>query len=166
MIFNMKKLVALLFLFVIGGCSKSPSTFSIVCEGTSYFDEAYTFNFETGEVEMSKSLNAYGSEQKRLVFERLDSTAENEEANEDTSKAIKDLFSEDTKKMVIRNSSEGFITFGYIKEALDVLDMEWTLNRASLQLKTVYRIDKSAIPENSSMKTETVDFMDCKKPSV
>lgn len=162
----MKKisLISVLILFI--GCSKAPSTLSIVCEGDGYFDEAYTFNFDTNEIKQSKSLNAYGSAQKSLVYERLDSRLESEQVNEEVSKAINDMFSENSKKMVIRNSSEGFITFGYNKEALDVMDMEWTLNRASLQLKIVYRFGKSARPEDFGFaKSETVEFMDCQKPN-
>ena len=159
---NMKKLLALLLLFGIVGCEKEPSTLTIVCEGTSYFDEAYTFNFDTGDIQVSKSLNAYGSEQKRLAYQRFDSNL----APEDAYETLDSLFLEKDSKMVIRNSTDGFITFGYSKDANDAYDIKHTLNRASLQMKVVTRMDKSFIPAGSDMKPETTIFMDCKKPNV
>lgn len=162
----MKKLLALLLLFGIVGCEKEPSTLTIVCEGTSYFDEAYTFNFDTGDIHMSKSLNAYGSEQKRLVYERLDSNLESGYITEEAYGTFDKLFSEEDSNMVIRNTTDGFITFGYTKEANDVYDIEHTLNRASLQKKIVTKMDKSVIPEGYDVKPETTTFMDCKKPNV
>lgn len=162
----MKKLIALLLLFGIVGCEKEPSTLTIVCEGKYFFDEAYTLNFDTGDIQMSKSLNAYGSEQKRLVYERLDSNLESGYITEDAYGTFDRMFSEIDSKMVIRNSTDGFITFGYSKNASDVYDLEYTLNRASLQMKVVAKVDKSSIPEGVDLKPETTTFMDCKKPNV
>ena len=164
----MKKIMALLLLFGVIGCSKSPSTLIVICEGgaNNYFDEAYTFNFDTGEIQMSKSLNAYGSEQKSLIYERLDSNIESGYASKDSYEFFDDLFLEENSTFVIRNLSDGFITFGYAIDVTELIDIEWTLNRASLQLKRVMNVKKSLIPEGVDTKPETTDFMDCKKPSV
>lgn len=164
----MKKILALLLLFGIVGCSKSPSTLSIVCEGgaTNYFDEGYTFNFDTGEIQMSKSLNTYGSSQKSIIYERLDSNLESGNATEDSYKFFDDLFLEENSTFVIRNLSDSFITFGYSLDVSELIDSEWTLNRASLQLKRVTKVKKSLIPEGVDTKPETTIFMDCKKPNV
>ena len=165
---EMKHISLLLALIFLVGCSKSPSTLSIVCEGgsTNFFDEAYTFNFDTSEVQMSKFLNAYGSSQKSLVYERLDSNLESGNISEDLYIPFDKAFSEDNSKMIIRSVTDGFITFGYAKESNELFDIEWILNRASLQIKRVTKIAKSAIPENDFIGPETTTFMDCKKPTV
>ena len=147
-------------------CSKSPTTLSIVCEGVTYFDEAYTFNFDTGDIQVSRSLNAYGLEQKRLIYERLDLNLESGYTTEEVYKTFDDMFSEGDSKRVIRNITDGFITFGYTEKAYDSYDIESTLNRASLQLKTVTKVDKSLIPEGADTKPETATFADCKRPNV
>ena len=150
-------------ILLIASCSKSPTTLTIVCQSTSSkFDEAYSFNFDTGDIQVSRSLNAYGYEQKRLAYERLDSNL----APEDMYETLDSLFLEKDSKMVIRKSTDGFITFGYSKDANDAYDLEHTLNRASLQMKVVTKLDKSFIPADFDMKPETTTFMDCKKPNV
>ena len=115
---------------------------------------------------MSKSLNTYGSSQKSIIYERLDSNLLSGNITEDSYKYFDDIFLEENSTFVIRNLSDGFITFGYSLDVSELHDREWTLNRASLQLKRVTKVKKSLIPEGVNIKPETTIFMDCKKPNV
>ena len=89
---------------MLASCSKSSSTFSIVCVGSGS-DEAYTFNLNTGNVEVSRSLNKIGSKVKIAMFKAFDAQLESGEISKDQYDiqydAAEKVFSEENKKMVI-----------------------------------------------------------------
>lgn len=55
----MKKLLALLLVFWIVGCSNKESALTIICTGDDLYDYVVTFNFTSEEVTSKRILNKY-----------------------------------------------------------------------------------------------------------
>ena len=155
-----------ILLLILLGCSKDSKILSVVCEGDSLVDESYSFNLDTGLVKYNKTLNEYGYSQKELIYERLNKNLEAGVIQEDDLKIFDTMFSEDESEFYIRDVSDGFIVFGISKEPGYGYDIQRTLNRSSLQLKSVMKFDKGIVPEGYGVKDETVSFLQCSKPNV
>ena len=68
---HMKVLLCnLIFLVFISSCSKQIQEINVSCQTDSLHDESLTFNFETNKVYISKILNKYGYETKKIIEDR------------------------------------------------------------------------------------------------
>ena len=167
----MRFLLFISILIMLASCSKSSSTFSIVCDGGIY-DEAFTFNLDTGDVERSQSLTKIGTKLKIAMSKSMDAKLESGEISKEDYdiqyKIWEGTYAEKNSKMVIRNVTDGFITFAKrIEKDGDLGDTEITLNRASLQLKKVTTLSEILARHSpEEFGEEFVSFLDCEKPNI
>ena len=162
----MKKLLALLLLFGIVGCSNKESTLTIICTGDDLYDYVVTFNFTSEEVTSKRILNEYGQSQKELYRDAI-KLIEDESSQQKNQTIFDGSFKEDESKLVIREATDAYIIYSNYKEKVPYFDLEYTFNRATLKLKSVIKIDTKVIPDNQDiLKEETVSYFDCQLPKV
>ena len=163
----MKKLLALLLLFGIVGCSNKESTLTIICTGDGFHDYVATFNFTSEEVTSKRILNEYGQSQKELFRDAI-KLIKNESLQQKNQTTFDGAFKEEELKFVIREATDAYIIYANTKEVKDpYFDLEYTFNRATLKLKSVMKFDTKVIPDNQDiLKEETVRYFDCQLPKV
>ena len=162
----MKKLLALLLVFWIVGCSNKESALTIICTGDDLYDYVVTFNFTSEEVTSKRILNKYGQSQKELYSDAI-KLIENESLQQQNQTIFDGAFEELESKFVIREATDAYIIYANTKEVDPYYELEHTFNRATLKLKRVRRLGKSVIPDNQDiLKEEAVSYFDCQLPKV
>ena len=158
----MKKLLALLLLFGIVGCSSKIESFTVLCETDMFFDESLTFDFETNTVNVKNTLNKYGYESKKAL-ESAGPSAVGDERTKD----MMSVFEESERTMYIRSFDDGLIVYAQFQEPMD-LDIQSTFNRATLKIKTItkYSGELLELLKDDSFESEKISYAECMKPTV
>ena len=164
----MKNTLALvLMVFGIVGCSNQEETLIVICESERTFhDSSLTFDFENNIVSVKQTLNEYGYESKKTMEKLAKIQSFKKGLSEGGAQDMLNAFNEDELTRHIRSIDGGFIVFGMTKERDELVDFEWTLNRADLKMKKVRRMAESMIPENSGLDPMLVSYEECKKPVI
>ena len=163
----MKHTLALvLMVFGIVGCSNQEEKLIVICESGSFHDSSLTFDFVNNMVSVKETLNEYGYEQKKIIDRIAKTESFQYGLSEGSVQEMLDVFNEEELTRHIRSIDGGFIVFGMTKERDELIDFEWTLNRANLQMKEVRRMADSMIPKNSGLEPMLVSYEDCKKPVI
>tara|TARA_B100001093_G_scaffold45359_1_gene38532 strand:- start:849 stop:1343 length:495 start_codon:yes stop_codon:yes gene_type:complete len=155
-------------LFVLASCSNQNTPFTVVCDaskaGTGFHDKSLTFNLKSNKVTSKEILNAHGHESKKIFLDMTQHKSAIEKFGEEKLNEFMEMFDEKERSYVIRSIDEGFITYAVSEEKDISVDIEFTLDRANLNLKEVlYNAYAADYPD---MDTETVRYYDCKIPSV
>lgn len=153
--------------FFLASCSNQNTQFTVVCDaskaGSGFHDMSLTFDLKSNKVSSKEILNAFGHESKKKILDMTQRESAIEQFGEDTLNEFVEMFDEKEMSYVIRNIDEGFITFAVSEEKNISLDVEYTLDRANLNLKEVLY---NAFAVDYGKDTETIRFYDCKIPSV
>ena len=162
----MKKLLALILPLLIVGCSNLEEKLNVICE-SDFHDNSLTFDLKNNVVSIRKTLNEYGYEQKKMINEGIANIkSSGEELPGESEQQMLSIFDEEEITKQIRSADEGFIVFALTKEKNELIDTESTLNRATLKMKVVRRMEESIIPKNSGMEPVRVSYQECKKPVI
>ena len=157
----MKKLLALLLLFGISGCSSKIENLTVICETDGFFDKSLTFNFETNLVTEKNILNKYGYKSKKRM-----ASITPEVMGEQQFQDAMDSFKESESIHIIRSFDEGLIIFTLPEDANITADVKSTFNRATLKMKTVSTYDEELVSAFKDMESEDVSYAECMKPIV
>jgi hypothetical protein len=161
----MKNILLILPLLIVG-CSNLEENLNVICE-SGFHDKSLTFDLKNNVVSIRKTLNEYGYQSKKILNEGIASIkSSGEELPGESEQQMLDVFDEEEITRHIRSADEGFIVFGLTKEINERIDMEWTLNRATLKMKVVRRMDESIIPKNSGVESIKVSYEECKQPVI
>ena len=155
-------------LMVIGlvGCSNLEEKLNVICE-SDFHDNSLTFDFKNNVISVRKTLNEHGYEQKKMIKEKI-ANLKKSTGKDLTGQGELDIlgvFDEEEITKHIRSVDEGFIVFGLTKEFNEFIDTEWTLNRATLKMKVVFRMKESVITK-AGIEPIKVSYEECKQPVI